>query len=421
MTADSQWKIIPSDLEIIRDLARRVLEISHDPVNEERRELWYKHNSLQPTRPLVLAGSGVVVGQVMTDSHCLCQEGWARGQELGLRRKIYHFQHVDDDAVVEPYINCNWNVRVSGYGVEIKKEYGDNNGAMASYRWDPPIKDIQKDFDKLHPRTYSVNRNATLTWKAHLEEVYDDILTVRIRGGFWWTMGMTWTAINHIGLQNLMLFMYDDPEGLHRFMAFLRDDHIAFAEWLEKEGLLTLNNENDGIGSGSRGHIRELPQPNWKEGDPVRLKDLWVLSESQETVGVGPDFFAEFIFPYQLAVAEKFGLCYYGCCEPVNNRWHILKNLPNLRSVSVSPWCDEEFMADALGRDYVYSRKPNPASISTEHFDDNLIREDIRKTLTTAKDCNVEIVMKDVHTLAGEPQRIARWVTLARETIDEVA
>ena len=421
MTASSQWKIIASDLEVIRDLAKQVLQISHDPVNQERRELWHKHNSLQPTRPLVLAESGVAINQIVTNSDCLCQEDWARGQELRLRRNIYHFQHVDDDTVVEPYINCNWNISASGYGVEIKREYGDNDGAMASYRWDPPIKDIQRDFDKLHPRTYSVDRDATLTWKAHLEEVYDDILTVRIRGGFWWTVGMTWTAINHIGLQNLMLFMYDDPEGLHRFMAFLRDDHIAYAEWLEKEGLLTLNNENDGIGSGGRGHIRELPQPDWKEGDPVRLKDLWVLSESQETVGVGPDLFAEFIFPYQLAVAEKFGLCYYGCCEPVHTRWHVLKKLPNLRSVSVSPWCDEEFMADALGHDYVYSRKPNPAFISTEHFDDDLIREDIRKTLTAAKDCNVEIVMKDVHTLAGEPQRMARWVTLAREVIDEVA
>ena len=421
MAENSQWNIIPSDLEIIRDLAKEVYEISHDPVNEERRRLWYKHNSLQPTRPLVLAEAGVAINQIVTDSDCLCQEGWARGQELGLRRKIYHFQHVDDDSVVEPYINCNWNVSVSGYGVEFKREYGNNDGAMASYRWDPPIKDLQRDFDKLHPRTYSVNRDATLTLKAHLEEVYDDILTVRIRGGFWWTVGMTWTAINHIGLQNLMLFMYDDPEGLHRFMAFLRDDHVAYAEWLEKEGLLTLNNENDGIGSGSRGHISELPQPDWKEGDPIRLKDLWTLTESQETVGVGPDLFAEFIFPYQLAVTEKFGLCYYGCCEPVHTRWHVLKKLPNLRSVSVSPWCDEEFMADALGRDYVYSRKPNPAFISTEHFDDDLIREDIRKTFTTARNCNVEIVMKDVHTLAGEPQRMARWVKLARETIEEVA
>jgi len=419
MSKNSQWKIIPSDLKLLRDLAKRVLEISNEPVNQERRQLWYRHNGLEQTRPLVLIESGIALNQLVSDSSILCQENWARGMERSLRRTIYNYENINDDSVVEPYINCNWHVSVSNYGCDIKREYGDNKGEMASYRWDPPIKDIEKDFHKLHPRTYSVNRDATLAWKEHLEQVFDGILTVRIRGSFWWTMGMTWTAINHIGLENLMLFMYDDPEGLHKFMRFLRDDHIAFAEWLEKENLLTLNNENDYIGSGSRGYTKELPQDDWQEDEPIRLKDLWVLSESQETVGVSPEFFEEFIFPYQLAVIRKFGLCYYGCCEPVHSRWNSLKKIPNLRSISVSPWCDEEFMAEMLGKNYVYSRKPNPTLISTDNFDEDTIREDLRNTLKIAKDCIVEIVMKDVHTLVGEPTRMARWVQIAREVIND--
>lgn len=417
--ANSQWNIIPSDINILRDLAKRVLDIANDPVNIERRELWYKHNSLEKTRPLVLIESGLALNDLVPGSVIKCQEGWAKGLEGGFLRTIYHFENIDDDNVVEPYMSCGWHVGTSNYGVEAKMEWGNSGTELSSYRWESPIKDLQKDFDKLHPRTFSVNRDATYEWKSHLEEVFDGIMPVRIRGGFWWTVGMTWPAISLIGLQNMMLYMYDDPEGLHRLMAFLRDDHIAYAEWLEKEDLLTLNNENDYIGSGSRGHCKELPQPDWKEGDPVRLKDLWVLSESQETVGVGPDLFEEFIFPYQLAVVEKFGLCYYGCCEPVHSRWNVLKKFPNLRSLSISPWCDEEFMARELGRNYVYSRKPNPSYISTRLFDDEVIKADIRKTLTTAKDCNVEIVMKDVHTLSSEPLRMARWVKLTREVINE--
>lgn len=130
--------------------------------------------------------------------------------------------------------------------------------------------------------------------------------------------------------------------------------------------------------------------------------------------------FEEFIFPYQLRVAEKFGMCYYGCCESVHTRWHVLKKLPNLERVSVSPWCDEEFMARELGTRYVYSRKPNPTQVSTSVFDEAAIRADLRKTLTVAKGCRVEFAMKDVHTLANEPKRLPRWVQLARETIDEV-
>ena len=424
MTTQSQWKITSHDRAILRDLAHRIVEIAHSPVNEERRELWYRHNDLKGTRPLVLVESFPATDEMVTEATLKCEEKWARNMERGLRVTIAHHEHIADDDVVEPYLTCNWRVSTSDYGVKVNREYGKNvehsDGRIhGSFRWEHPIKDLAKDFDKLRPRTFSVDREATLAWKAHLEEVFDGIMPVRIRGGFWWTTGMTIIAIDLIGLENLMLYMYDDPEGLHRVMAFLRDDHLAFAEWLEREGLLSLNNENDYIGSGSRGYTHDLPQPDWKEGDPVRLKDLWVLSESQETVGVGPKLYEEFIFPYQRAVIEKFGLCYYGCCEPVHSRWEVLKKIPNLRSVSVSPWCDEDFMAEAMGRNYVYSRKPNPTLISTKKFDEDAIREDLRKTVRTAKNCNVEIVMKDVHTLAGEPWRMARWVQLAREVINE--
>jgi hypothetical protein len=74
-------------------------------------------------------------------------------------------------------------------------------------------------------------------------------------------------------------------------------------------------------------------------------------------------------------------------------------------------------MAEALGRDYVFSRKPNPSLISTGVFDESAIRDDIRRTLDVAGDCRLEIIMKDVHTLNNEPERLARWVRLAREEV----
>ena len=76
-------------------------------------------------------------------------------------------------------------------------------------------------------------------------------------------------------------------------------------------------------------------------------------------------------------------------------------------------------MAAALGRDRVFSRKPNPTLISTEIFDEAAIRADVRTTLQAARGCNLEIIMKDVHTLAGQPRRMARWVQLAREEINK--
>jgi hypothetical protein len=117
----------------------------------------------------VLIESGIALNELVTDKVLQCQEGWARGLEIGFLRNIYHYENIDDDSVIEPYINCNWHVGASNYGVDVKFEYGNSGTELSAYRWEPPIKDIQRDFDKLHPRTFSVNREATLLWKAHLE------------------------------------------------------------------------------------------------------------------------------------------------------------------------------------------------------------------------------------------------------------
>ena len=135
-------------------------------------------------------------------------------------------------------------------------------------------------------------------------------------------------------------------------------------------------------------------------------------------MGVSPTLFEEFIFPYQLPVISRFGLSYYGCCEPVHTRIKAIKRIPNLRRVSVSPWCDQGIMADELGSDYIFCRKPNPTLISTSVWDEDSIREDIRSTLDAAGDQPLEFAMKDVHTLNNEPWRLGRWVQIAREEID---
>lgn len=409
--------ILPADAKRLRTLAQRVHQIAATQENLARKERWLRHNALQPGAPMVLAEiAGLRTnGELPTMAMLQCQEKDARDLELDLLKSIYQFEVLKDDWVVEPFCNCRWQMKNTDYGVQAPRQSGSHDGIMGSFVWEPPLKNLQADFSKLRPRQFAVDREATLARKRQLETWLGGILPVRIRGPFWWTLGLTITAIDLIGLEQLMLYMVDDPEGLHRLMKFLHDDQLAYAQWLQREGLLSLNNENDYIGSGSVGYVRELPHPGLS--GQVRLQDLWCLSESQETVGVGPEMFEEFIFPYQKSLAEHFGLCYYGCCEPLHSRWHVVKQLPNLRKVSVSPWCDEARMARELSSRYVYCRKPNPAMVSTDHFDEDAIRQDLRKTITETRKhgCILELVMKDVHTVCRQPQRLARWVAIARE------
>lgn len=134
---------------------------------------------------------------------------------------------------------------------------------------------------------------------------------------------------------------------------------------------------------------------------------------------ISEDMFAEFVFPYQLEIAKRFGLNCYGCCEPLNGRWNTVKQIPNLRRVSVSPWADLDLMAEMLGKDYVLSYKPNPSALAMPAVNEADIRAGLRHAREVAgkNNCHLEVIMKDNSTLGKDAGRAARWCRIAREEL----
>ena len=72
-------------------------------------------------------------------------------------------------------------------------------------------------------------------------------------------------------------------------------------------------------------------------------------------------------------------------------------------------------MAEMLGDRYVYSMKPNPADLAMDTFDEKRIRAELRKDLQTTRNCRVEVIMKDTHTIRNDLRRVIRWVQIACE------
>jgi hypothetical protein len=95
----------------------------------------------------------------------------------------------------------------------------------------------------------------------------------------------------------------------------------------------------------------------------------------------------------------------------------LMKHIPRLRRVSVSPWSDRRLAAEKLGRRYVFSWKPNPAPVSAPKPDWDGAARAVRETLQAARGCCVEMVLKDTHTFCGDPSRPGRWVQIARRAI----
>jgi hypothetical protein len=249
-------------------------------------------------------------------------------------------------------------------------------------------------------------------------EAFGDLLPVRRHTRWLYTLGMTATLAYLRGLEQVMYDMMDNPDLIHRLMAFLSDGLAGVLDYLEAHHLLSLNNDGTYVGMGGFGWTKELPAADFA-GD-VRLRDLWGNAESQETTCISPKMFAEFVFPYQARLLERFGLVCYGCCEPLDARWHIVEQIPRLRRVSVSAWADWAGMAEKLGKRYVYAMKPTPADLAMETFDEERIRRELRQALRITRDCRVEVIMKDNHTIRNDPRRAIQWVKIAREEAEWV-
>ena len=273
-----------------------------------------------------------------------------------------------------------------------------------------------------------MDRAGTLAKLSLLEDTFGDILPVKVgnydhfmvdEGAESWAgnyfIGLTWQIYRFIGNDGLLGWVYESPDTIHRLMEYMAADRERQFGLLEAEGLIVPNTDNQLAGPRAYGYVSDLPSP---DDAPGALGDLWCWAESQESAPISPAMYAEFVLPYLKRVTDRFGLVYYGCCEPVHDRLElIIEAMPNLRSVSVTPWADFDIVAEMLGDRYVFSRKPDPVPISglTPHWD--RAEADLRRTYdaAAARDCNVEILFRDVYDVGGDTSRLATWVELARK------
>jgi hypothetical protein len=129
--------------------------------------------------------------------------------------------------------------------------------------------------------------------------------------------------------------------------------------------------------------------------------------------------FKEFEVDYVSRVCARFGLVYYGCCDPLDRKMNEVRQIPNVRKVSMSPWVDEERGAAEIGRDFVYSRKPSPAMVATDRFEADYVRADLTATRRSCEKhgCPLEFILKDISTVRYEPQRLFEWARIAMEVV----
>jgi hypothetical protein len=206
---------------------------------ENRRRRWFAHNDMLECKPMVLCFPEGSWPELIGPKDLACEDAAARGYEMALRQKIYWHDVIADDAAQESCWYVHPAVDLGDYGVAVNYSYGEDRG---SYRWEHPLKNLDEDLDMLRMPEPTHDRQET---DRRINEAYDlfvGILDVRLRPGLdYWTLGMTSDVIRLIGLDNLFLYMYDNPDGLHRLMAFMRDSKMKMLDWYECDNFTNYN------------------------------------------------------------------------------------------------------------------------------------------------------------------------------------
>jgi len=406
-----------SDVQILRELARQYRDIAALEVQDERRDLWRRHNGLIRTRPLIYVRC-FAAWRELPFSKLQCQDPFYRQHERFLRERI--FQHsIGDDFIIEPWIVQRATV-VSPPGGPwgFAYEHIHSSEPRGAWKFDPPIKDPQ-DIDRLATPRHVIDEASTARNVERLQDAVGDILPVCVdRAPLYrvWHADISYELAQLRGLEQVMWDMVDRPQWLHRLCARLRDGVLRTHEEAERAGDWRLcNHENQAMP-----YAPELPDPGL-DSRPVRRKDLWWFVAAQEMAQVSPAMHEEFVLNYQLPIISQFGLVAYGCCEDLTNKIDMLRRIPNLRRIAVTPFADVAKCAEQIGEDYVFSWRPNPALMVCCGFDEDRIRRIVRGALEAARGCHVDITLKDIETVEGEPDRLRRWAQIVRGIAEDFA
>jgi hypothetical protein len=405
-------RMVKKDREILRQLAFKVRSISQRESNIKKRKLWYLHNALRSEKPLIFCDPENGWNEVFSADMLQCSGSLARRWELILLKEIYFDENIKDDKPIEPFFDIGYSYSETDW-IDDRVMYGGKDGG--TYKWEGQIKDID-DIQKIKIPQIKVDYRNTLENLNLANDVFDGLLIPRIKGQWWWSLGLTIDLVFLIGLENLYVYFYDKPNLIHGLLQKLCEGWIAKIRFLEDHNLISANNDDSYVGSGGLGYCRELAA----DDHPLTTKNIWGFGESQETGSVSPQMFEEFIFPYQEKILSLFGLNCYGCCEPLDKRWHIIRKIKNLRRVSVSNWADHTKMSEYLEDKFVFSYKPSPTDLAVHDINEEYIRKNIRAFLGSTKGCVIEIIMKDNHTIGNNPDNLGKWVQIVREEIDRV-
>lgn len=397
------------ETEVIRELGRRYAEIAALPRQRETIDGWRRLNGLQPTRPMVRIAQIPWHELPWGEDEMVNQKpGLLQSVEQHLRMTLYAWGHFKADMVVLPYLGISKSVRNASPGpaAEVKRK-------GLSQRFTAQLEAIE-DVAALQTPVIEVDPAGDQQRLEQVQDILDGILPVRLTGlgrhaGLW---DMISTMISP---ERMLYDLIDRPEYVTALINKFVEMECGILDQFEEHGLLeAAPSEIHCTGA----FCDELPSPEY-DGKNAMAKDTWVFSMAQMFSEVSPAMQEEYdILPLK-PLLERYGLVYYGCCEPLHNKIDIVRRIRNVRKISVSPWAKKEQAAENIHGDYVFSAKPNPAYVAMHGFDADLVRKDLEETVAICRKHQTpcELIFKDISTVCNDSSRLTQWERIAMDVV----
>lgn len=405
------------DKDIIRGLAAETAEIAALPVQEEKRAMWRRLNGLQPHRPMVMADQ-VCWNEMNVDDELTlrCEDPECRGYEDFLRKTLYQWKHFRVDMVVEPFVRVGKAIHNTGLGVGVVEEVAvtDETSAVVGHAFKNQFV-TDEDLNKIKMAIVSEDKAETARRLEVAHDLFDGTLEIFEQGLDPYLS--VWDPISGLmSVQDALYTLIDRPEYMAELARRIVASYMTMLDQAEEQGLLC---HHQSLIHCTGAYTDELPASGFDAAKP-RTKDIWMFGLAQMFSTVSPAMFEEFEIDICMPIFERFGLVYYGCCDPLDLKMAQVRKIPNVRKVSMSPWVDERRGAAEIGRDYVYSRKPNPALLAGVSFDEKLVREHLQASVDACAEhgCPLELILKDISTVCYEPRRLWRWADIAMEVVE---
>ena len=408
--------------DILKELAEEIATIAKDSIHAEKAELWTKLNDLKSERPMVWINEIPWHEMNVNDELTIqCQDPWAKQLEDQLRKTIYQWKHMPGDMVVNDFLECPLAIHSTDFGVveDVDVVKTDESSDIVSRHFNIQIKDAD-DIAKIQMPKITHYEDITDLMYETMRDLFRDIIPVKKVGQthIWFT---PWDyLIRWWGIQEAMMDLIERPQMVHDGVERMVQAWMVELDQFEEHNLLSLDNRNIRVGSGGYGYTSELPGDDF-DPDRVRPKNMWGCSNAQIFSEVSPRMHWKFAIEHDLQWLSRWGLTYYGCCEPLDRKMKLLRKIPNLRKVSISPWCSMEHAMNEIGQDYAMSIKPSPAVFAPDTWHPDEAKAQIQAILEQDNgEHHIEFIMKDISTVRYEPQRLWEWETMIMEMVQSL-